>query len=264
MADIIQKIRDDITVESVLMTVIKMPGVKIKRDVFLRKELYKYCSEEEIQLAIKYNPAKAGISKELINKISKSVITYETNKVSAISVAASLPSSAAPVAAVGAASADIYSYFAHIIRVAQELAYLYGFEQFNLKDDEIDSDTMTSLMYFIGTMLGVQEAAIQLNKLANTIANHVAKNLAKKALTKGTVYPIVKQIATKIGIRMTKQIFADTVASAIPIAGSVLSGGLTYAMFRPSCMNLRKKLMSYNLCDPDYYRVVADVQAEET
>ena len=34
MADIIQKIRDDITVESVLMTVIKMPGVKIKEMSF--------------------------------------------------------------------------------------------------------------------------------------------------------------------------------------------------------------------------------------
>jgi hypothetical protein len=55
---------------------------------------------------------------------------------------------------------------------------------------------------------------------------------------------------------MTKQIFADGVASAIPIVGGVLSGGLTLAMFKPCCMKLRKKLMTYNLCDPNYYNTV--------
>ena len=86
--------------------------------------------------------------------------------------------------------------------------------------------------------------------------------LAEKALTKGTIYPIVKQIATKIGIHMTKQVFADTVASAIPVIGSVASGGLTWVMFKPCCVKLQKNWMTYNLCDPDFYRVV-DVESEE-
>ena len=60
---------------------------------------------------------------------------------------------------------------------------------------------------------------------------------------------------------MTKQIFADSVASLVPLAGGALSGGLTYAMFKPGCMILRKNLMSYNLCDPDYYREIIDVDA---
>ena len=191
-----------------------------------------------------------------------SVINYETTKVTAISVAASLPSSTVPVAAIGAASADITSYFAHILRVVQELAYLYGFEQFDFSEDNIDSETMNFLLVFLGVMFGVQGANSTLNKLSNTVAEHVAKKLADKALTKGTIYPIVKQIAKKIGIRMTKQIYADTVASAIPIAGSVISGGLTYSMFRPCCMKLRNNLMKYKLCEPDFYRNVVDVEID--
>ena len=256
MADIIKKIKEELTLENVLMAAMKTPGVKIRRDVFLRKELIKYCPEETVNLAIEFNPAKAGISKKIINKISQTVIDYETTKVTALSVAASLPSSGAAVVVVGAATADITSYFVFILRTVQELAYLYGFEQFDFNEDNVDSETMNFVMVFLGVMFGVQGAATSLNKLANTIAEHVAKKLAQKALTKGTIYPIVKQIATKIGVRMTKQIFADTVASAIPIAGSLLSGGLTYAMFRPNCMKLRRNLMSYSLCDPDYYRVV--------
>ena len=94
------------------------------------------------------------------------------------------------------------------------------------------------------------------DNIADTMAKHIAKKLAQKALTKGTIYPVVKKIALNAGIRMTKQVFADSVASAIPIAGGVLSGALTFAMFKPCCMKLRKDLMSYNLCDPDYYRLV--------
>ena len=142
----------------------------------------------------------------------------------------------------------------YILRTAQELAYLYGFGQFDFAEDNVDSETMNMLLVFLGVMFGVQGAASTLNKVANTIAAHVAKKLSQQALTKGTIYPIVKQVAAKIGIRMTKQIFADSVASAIPIMGNLLSGGLTYAMFRPCCMKLRRNLMGYNLCDPEYYR----------
>ena len=113
---------------------------------------------------------------------------------------------------------------------------------------------MNSLMVFIGVIFGVQGASTTLNKVANSLALNVAKKLPQKALTKGVIYPIVKKVAAAIGVRMTKQIFADTIASAIPVIGSAVSGGLTYAMFKPRSMKLRSNLMSYNLCDPDFYR----------
>ena len=109
-------------------------------------------------------------------------------------------------------------------------------------------------MIFIGTMFGVQEATSALMKMANTLAVHVGKRLARKALTKGMIYPIVKKVAKSIGAKMTKVIFADGVASAIPIVGSLASGGLTFALFRPQCMRLRRHLSSFNLSNPDYYR----------
>ena len=254
MADIVNRIKQELTLEKILMAAMKTPGVKIKRDVFLSKELKKYCPEEVINDAIQNNPAKAGISKKTINKISQAVINLETTKVTGISVAASLPSSGAAVVALGAATVDITSYFACIFRVVQELAYLYGFDQFDFSEDNVDSETMNYTMVFLGVMFGVQGAASALRKLANTIAEHVAKKLSQKALMKGAIYPLVKQIATKIGIKMTKQVFADTVASAIPVVGSIASGGLTFAMFRPGCMKLRRNLMSYNLSDPEYYK----------
>ena len=263
MANIVEVAKNELTFEKVLITAMRTPGVKINRAKFLQKELTKYCSEYEIKEAIKYNPAKAGISKKTIYKVSTAVINYETTKVTGLSVTASIPGGGW---AVGAAAADITSYFAFILRIVQELAYLYGFDQFEFNEDSVDSETKQQVLVFIGVMFGVQGAATALQKVADVFSKHIAKNLANKALTKTVYYPIIKNVAQKVGIHMTKQIFADTVASAIPIIGGVLSGGLTYAMFKPGCMKLRKNLMTYNLCDPEYYRniEVESVVMEET
>ncbi|MCD7902345.1 MAG: hypothetical protein LUF91_00950 [Oscillospiraceae bacterium] len=121
MANAMQTIKNDLTFEDVLMKAMRTLGVKINRAKFLRNELIKYCTEQVVVEAIDSNPAKAGISKEIINKVSKQVIDYETTKVTTISIAASLPGGAA---AVGAVAADITSYFAFILRAVQELAYL--------------------------------------------------------------------------------------------------------------------------------------------
>lgn len=258
--NIIEKVKEEITFENVLATAMKAPGVKVNRVKFLQKELKKYCSDDVISSAINSNPAKAGIPRELIDKISKQIINYETTKVTGISMAASIPGGAA---AVGAAAADITSYFAFILRTVQELAYLYGFEQFDLNDDEVDAETMNTVLLFIGVMFGVQGAASTLQKFANVLAKQISKKLAQKALTKGTIYPIVKKVATSVGIRMTKQIFADTVASAVPILGGALSGSLTYAMFRPGCMKLRRNLRSYNLCNPEFYKSASEEPDKE-
>ena len=253
MVNIIETAKNELTFENILMKAMHTPGVKVNRIKFLQKEFIKYYPKEVIDEAIKNNPAKAGVSKAVVNKISQQVINYETTKVTGISFLSSLPGGAV---AIGAAAADFTSYFAFILRTVQELAYLYGFEQFDLNEDEMDSETMNFLLLFIGVMFGVQGAFSVLKKFEDTLAKNIAKKLAQKALTKGTIYPLVKKVALKVGIRMTKQIFADSVASTIPVAGSVLSGGLTFATFKPCCMKLRKNLMSYNLCDPDYYKVI--------
>lgn len=254
MDSIVSKIKDELNFENVFAQALRLPYVRVNRDDFLRNELRRYCHQDVIEKAIVDNPAQAGIEKSLINKISQKVIDFETKRVTSISVIASLPSSAMPAAALAASTADITSYFAHILRVLQKLAYLYGFPQFDIKEENIDSETKDVLMIFIGAMFGVQGAEGALNKLANTVAQNVSKKLAQKALTKGMVYPAVKKVASTIGVRMTKQIFADTIASGIPYVGSVVSGGLTYAMFRPCCNKLRKTLMSYSVCDPGFYR----------
>ncbi len=74
---IINHIKEEITFENVLMSALKTPGVKINRAKFLRKELIKYCREAQVEAAIKESPARAGIPKDIINKISLQVINSD-------------------------------------------------------------------------------------------------------------------------------------------------------------------------------------------
>ncbi len=43
--EIVNRIKEEITFENVLMAAMKTPGVKINRAKFLRKELIRYCKE---------------------------------------------------------------------------------------------------------------------------------------------------------------------------------------------------------------------------
>ena len=237
--------------EDIIQQAMKLPIVKVNREKFLYKELIKYYSEDVVDLAIKKNPAYAGMEKEIINEVSKQVINYETNKVSAISFAAGMPGGFAMFATV---PADIAQYFAYMIRVMQKLSYLYGFEDFELNEEAISDNTMNQIMIFLGVMFGVQGANAGVKKIAEAAAKKVSKSLAQKALTKGTVYPIVKKIAQAVGIKMTKQIFAESVSKVVPVIGGAVTGGLSFITFKPCAKKLKNSFKDLYLCDPQYYK----------
>lgn len=61
-------------------------------------------------------------------------------------------------------------------------------------------------------------------------------------MTKTVIYPIVKQVAKWIGVKLTKESFAKGLGKVIPIIGAAISGGLTYATFKPGAKRLQKVL----------------------
>jgi len=250
VADNVLEKAKSINAEDIIKQAVKLPVVRVNREKFLRKELIKYYPEKVVNQAIKENPASARVSRECVNTIAKQVINYETNKVSALSFMTGIPGGFAMAATV---LTDIVQYFGFMIRAMQKLAYLYGFGDFELNEDEVSDDTMNQIMVFLGVMFGVQGANAGVKKIAAVAANKVSKSLAQKALTKGTIYPIVKKIAQTVGIKMTKQIFAESVSKVVPVIGGVVTGGLSYATFKPCAKKLRDSFKVLYLSDPAYY-----------
>lgn len=245
----------EITPQDILLQALNVPGVKIERSEFLYKELIKYYPEEQVLKSISTNPASAEIPRERINTIANHVIDYETNKVSAISFAAGIPGGIAMAATI---PMDAVQYFGFVLRVMQKLAYLYGFSEFHLDEKNISDETMNQLLIFLGVMFGVNGATQGVRIIAETASAKVSKSLAQKALTKTTLYPIVKKVATTLGFKMTKDVFAKGVSKVVPVVGGVISGGITYATFKPCAIKLRDDFKTLCLSDPEFYKNQTD------
>lgn len=225
-----------------LVMATQLPLVRVDRAAYLRRSLGRYCSEEQIGRAIAESPAAAGISSDVLGKIADTSIRHETGRVTALSAAAGLPGG---FTLIGTIPADSAQYLAHMLRIAQKLAYLYSWPDLFAEDgDEPDDATQNVLTLFVGVMFGVQSANKGLGLVATKLAEQTVRRLPQKALTKGVVYPIVKKVAAQLGTRMTKGIFAKGVAKAIPVVGCMLSGGLTLATFLPMAKRLKKHLAS--------------------
>lgn len=217
---------------------LSMPGVKVDRDDFLKKELKNYCSPEQLNLAISNRPIN-GVSKEIIDRIANACINSHTTKVTTISAVAGIPGG---FAMAGTTPADMTQYYWHVFVLAQKLAYLYGFPDLRDENGNLTDTASDMLTLFVGVMMGASAANQAIKGLAKEFAKQVVKRLPQKALTKTMYYPIIKQIAKWIGVKLTKDTFAKGLGKVIPILGGVISGGLTLATFRPSAKRLQHKL----------------------
>lgn len=234
--------------EDIIVLGLRIPGVHIDREEFLRKQFVKNYANDVIQDAVKFNPAHAGITVEEIDNIADQVIQYERNCVSGISLALGAPGGVAMVATL---PTDIAQYYGYMLRAIQKLLYLYGFPKINVENGvNIDDETMNLITLCLGVMYGVEGSVASIKILSNALGKGVEKKLLQKALTKGTFYPIVKKISRWVSVCMTKQVFAGFFRKAIPVVGGVVGGGITYLSFKPCCDNLKKSLQDTALCNP--------------
>ena len=247
----------EIDIEDIIIKGLRIPGIKIKREEFLRKELFKRYPQEVIDIAIAESPMKAKIPVKEIDKIADEVIKFERNCVSGISAALGVPGGWAMVATI---PADIAQYYGYLLRATQKLLYLYGFPEIDTEEEgnKFDDGTMNTLIICFGVMYGTAGANNALKAMAKALGVGVEKQLLKKALTKGTIFPIVKSVAKWFGVKMTKEVFAGFFKKAIPVVGGVLGGGITYLSFKPCCDKLKKSLQDTILSNPHYKPVFED------
>ena len=99
-------------------------------------------------------------------------------------------------------------------------------------------------------MNGVAGANNAIKGLAKALAKGVEKKLLNTALTKGAFYPFLKSTLKWFGVKLTKDVLAKTVKSAIPVAGGIIGGGLTFVSFKPCCTRLKNALTDTLLSNP--------------
>lgn len=214
---------------------LSIPGVKVNRRDFLIEIFADKIAQEEIPLLLKLGPVKSELfTPEQLKKAAIKNCNKNKWQCSATSFASGIPGG---FAMFGTIPLDTMQFFGFNLRVAQQIAYIYGHEDF-WSGDVLDNERVESeLVVFLGTMLGAGGAAQITRLLSAQLAKKVATDLPKKALTKTIYYPIIKNIAKSIGINITKNTFAKGLSKIIPVLGGALSGGITYKSM--SVMNKR-------------------------
>ena len=224
-----------------LAKVVRVPGVRVNRDEFLRQELRKLRMDDDaIARAIDSNPLLAGVALTEIDRLAEEAISYETNKSAAISFVAGIPGG---FAMLGTIPADLMQYYVHALRIMQKLAYLYGWGELLPDGREADDDTLGVLAVFFGVMLGVGGAAQSLTAFARIAAKTAYQNHAtKRALMSITWYPVVKHSLRLIGINITKSTAAKGFSKLVPVIGGFVSSGLTFMALQSQSALLKEHL----------------------
>ena len=221
--------------DKVMNLALSMPMVKVDRNTFLMNEFSMYDNADQLR---DKRPIDL-FDDEVIERAARGVINSHLTKATVTSTAAGIPGGLAMAATM---PADIAQYYWHVLVVAQKLGYLYGWP--DLLDDkgQITEGTRNVLTLFVGVMFGAQAASKLVGEIAKQVSLQAAKRLPQQALTKTMYYPVVKQVAKWIGVKMTKDTFGRCVGKAIPILGGVLSGAITAFSFKPMAEKLQKHL----------------------
>ena len=221
--------------DKVLALAVELPGVKIEREEFLQKYFSSRFDREIVARIVQTSPIRAGVNESVLYEIARECINYEKKKVSALSFATGSGGF------VGI-PADLAQYMAHVLRISQKLAYIYGYPEIRSIEGSMDEKTQKIILLFIGVMYGVSGANKVIAEISKSLAGKVGKDILRAALTKTAWYPLLKQCCKQMGIKVTKDALSKIPTKVVPGIGGVVSAGFSYYCFGKGAERLHETL----------------------
>ncbi|WP_260188570.1 EcsC family protein [Lactiplantibacillus plantarum] len=243
---------------NVLNESLKLPLIKVDRSDFLTKTFSNKI--DNMPKLFKEGP-QAFFSKEELDRIASNVINSNVLKSSSISFASGLPGGVAIAATIPADMAQFYGYS---LKLAQEISYVYGYQDIWTNQDELTEDAKNTLILYLGIMFGVSSAGSTIRILSNKLALQALKQLPNKTLTKHLYFTILKKVLAIFGTKLTKATFAKGVSKVIPVVGGVLSGSMNYLSLKPMANKLKDELgKSVNYTQQDFEQDIKILNEED-
>ncbi|NTQ10790.1 EcsC family protein [Enterococcus faecium] len=215
---------------------LKLPVVKVNRSEFLVKVFGD--KVEDINQLIEEGP-QAFLSIEDLDRAANNRIYSIVAQSSTLSFATGLPGGLAMAATI---SADITQFYGYSLKLAQEISYIYGYEDIWNQQGELTEEAKETLILYLGIMLGVSTASSAVRVLSGKLSVQALKKIPQKALTKTIYYPVIKKVLAVFGTKLTKATFAKGVSKVVPVVGGVVSGGLNYFSMKPMATKLKNEL----------------------
>lgn len=230
---------------ALLGNALRVKGARVSRDSFLHDALKRHCTADQIRLAIELTPSVV-LAPAQLDAVAGEVIRHHRKLAAGSSFVAGLPGGYALLAAV---PADTAQYLFHSIITAQKLAYIYGFHSFS-DGPGSQQQLMAAMTVFVGVMFGVSKANEAINTLARMLADKAARQLVGSAAGGAALHPLLRVIGHTLGVELNKKTLGKALEKAIPVAGGVLSGGLTWVAFGKGARRLQLTLKTAPLLLP--------------
>lgn len=128
---------------------LKLPVVKVNRSEFLVKVFGD--KVEDINQLIEEGP-QAFLSIEDLDRAANNRIYSIVAQSSTLSFATGLPGGLAMAATI---PADITQFYGYSLKLAQEISYIYGYEDIWNQQGELTEEAKETLILYLGIMLGV-------------------------------------------------------------------------------------------------------------
>jgi len=220
--------------EKVLSVVLKTPGIKVDREEFLRSAMARRCQPAAIERAMATSPVEV-LDLRSVDKLAKDCIQSHTMKAAAVSTATGIPGGLALAATI---PGDVLQYFYHSFKVAQKLAYLYGFPDLCDPQGQLSHEAANALTVFTGVMMGTSMATVAFKELCERATVQAFKRLPQMAITQNLLIPLFRNL----GMQLAQERATRVVTRAVPIVGGMVSGVMTYHAFRPAARRLQQQL----------------------
>lgn len=215
---------------------LKLPIVKVNRSEFLVKVFGD--KVEDVNQLIEEGP-QAFLSIDDLDRAANNRIYSIVAQSSTLSFATGLPGGIAMAATI---PADITQFYGYSLKLAQEVSYIYGYEDNWNQQGELTKEAKETLILYLGIMLGVSTASSAVRVLSGKLSVQALKKIPQKALTKTIYYPVIKKVLAVFGTKLTKATFAKGVSKMVPVVGGVVSGGLNYFSMKPMATKLKNEL----------------------
>lgn len=134
----------------VLRQVVKLPMVKVDREKFLVDKFSKELDRKDIATLLEKGPTSL-LTKESLDRVAKTCIKDNVLRASGTSILAGLPGGIAMAITI---PTDVVQFYAFSLKLAQELGYIYGFDDLWESRDELSEDAQNTLLLYLGVMLG--------------------------------------------------------------------------------------------------------------
>ncbi|MDR1970852.1 MAG: hypothetical protein LBQ46_02920 [Treponema sp.] len=221
---------------SLLETVLKLPGARVDRLSFLEREFSRYCNPELVEKIKECGTGKAEVADTVMNKAAARVIAGQTASVTAVSFVSGLPGG---LAMLGTIPVDLAQYYYNLVVTAQKLAFIYGWPE--LEGDEPDS-LPSMLTVFIGIMTGTVTADKEIRSLSKLLEDEVARKLSYLALTKAGILLLARRLGGILGAKLFWQGYTGLACKAVPLVGGLVSGGITLTTFLPMANTFKNEM----------------------